>query len=112
MEPIPDPHPGARLEVPHTQGLEIETVADLGVGRQQDLEAPVEQVSVDPVGADPTPDAVGGLEDQAVHALSGQVPGADQPGRAGPDDDNVAHQLSVPASPLNGPTTLEVIHPP
>ena len=89
-----------QLQLPIVEGL-----AGLGIGGQQDLEAPVEQEVLDPVGADPAPDPVGGLQDGGRDPLLVEAAGAAEPGQPGPDDVDAAVPLGghLAAGPTDRP---------
>ena len=65
----------------------------LGVGRVEHLEAAVERVAVDVVGADPAADGVAALEQPDLQAAGGQRPGAGEPGQTAADHDHVGVRL-------------------
>ncbi len=89
MEAAVHPHQGTRLEGSQPQGGDVELPMHLGVGREQHLEAAVEAVAVDVVGADPATHPVAGLEDHHRPAGPGEHPGGGEPGQPGPDDRHV-----------------------
>lgn len=68
---------------------QVECPARRGIGVVEHLEAPVELEPVDPVGAHPAADLVGGLEHEHVQTGAVQPARAAQPGQARADDDHV-----------------------
>ena len=89
---------GTGLEGPQVEGVEVQVAGQLGVGGEQDLEAPVQAVAVDLVGAHPAPDPVRCLEHHDGPTDPGQGAGRGQPGQPGPDDGRV-HLLGEGALP-------------
>ena len=99
VEPLPGADPGPWLEVSHAEFLEIEPLVDLRVRGQKDLEAAIELEPVHDVGAHPSADTVGSLEEEALDPAGDQVPRTDQPGQTGTDDDDLSHSCAVPPAP-------------
>jgi hypothetical protein len=89
--PPVDADEGPRHERPEVERGVVEDAPRLGVGRQVDLEAPVEQEPVDLVGPHAPADAVGGLEHGDVDAADGELPRAGEAGQAGADDRDRRH---------------------
>ena len=79
----------ARLEGAQGEGGDVELRGHLGVGREQDLEAPVEDEAVDEIAPHPSADTVGRLEHEARPAGVGDRPRAAQTGQTGADDHDV-----------------------
>ncbi len=63
VEPVADPDQSARLERSQSERHTVELPVQLGVGGEHDLEAAVDQESVDLVGAHSSADLVGCLDD-------------------------------------------------
>ena len=77
------------VEGAQVEGVEVDRRPERRVAGVQHLEAAVERVAVDVVGADPAAHRVAGLQDRHVDAPVGQLAGARQPGQPGPDHDDV-----------------------
>ncbi len=81
--------PDRRVEGPQVEGVEVDEPAQRRVGGVQHLEAAVEGVAVDVVGAHPAAHRVPRLEDAYVETAAGQGTGAGETGQPGPDHDDV-----------------------
>ena len=103
-------HGDGVVEAPQLQGVDVEGAADLGIGVVEDLEAVVEQEPLVGVGADPTPDPVGGLEDRDLEPGAGQLPGAPEPGQTRPHHDHV-HPVHPAGLPRRLPRRLPWTNP-
>ncbi len=67
----------------------VEDARRLGVGGVVELEAAVQEQSVDAVRAHPAADLVTGLDDDDVDSVDGQLASRREAGQASPDDDDV-----------------------
>ena len=79
----------ACLERLEPQGLDVHEAAHRGVGGVEQLEAAVDQVPVDVLGADPAPDLVGAIDDHHVDAVGLELERAAQPGETRAHHDDV-----------------------
>ncbi len=77
------------VERPQVQRGQVDEVEQGRVGGVQHLEAAVEGVAVQVVGADPAADRVTRLQHEYVETAGGQGPGAGEAGEAGTDHDDV-----------------------
>lgn len=82
-------HLDARCEPLQVEPSVVELATGLGIAREQHLEAAIEQVAVDLVGADATADPVAGLEHDHTALRPGEVDRRGEPGQPGSDDDHV-----------------------
>ncbi len=83
------PHQRGRVERLEVERGEIELGGHLRVGGEQDLEAPVEPVAVDHIGAHPPADAVGRLEHPGGEPRPGGGTGGAEPGEPGAHDHHI-----------------------
>ena len=80
--------PGERAggEFFQIEGVIVESALCFGVGGEQDLEAAVEQVAFEFVGANASADAVGGFDDLEGHSSVGEMTRAGEASKARTDD--------------------------
>jgi hypothetical protein len=81
---VPDHRTGCKRA--HVEGVHVEPDLELGVAREHHLEATVESVAIDDVGADAATDSVRRLEHYHVVAGLREPPSGRQSGEAGADD--------------------------
>ena len=87
-------HPGAGRERAEAKGVVVEHGLRLGVGRQQDLEAAVDQEAVLPMRPHSPAHGVGGLQHDGLDAARGQGAGAREARQARANDhDGPVHRL-------------------
>ncbi len=79
----------AVVERAEVERVVVEHALRLGIRRQQDLKASVEQEAVDLVRADAPADAVRALDDLKRDAVAVQLAPAAEPGEPGADDEDV-----------------------
>ncbi len=80
-------------EGPQVQAGVVQDAGPLGVGRVVQLEAAIEPVAVDEVGAHPSANGVGALQNRGVHTVAGEMTGGSQPTEPCSYDDD-AHDCS------------------
>ena len=88
--------PGRAQAQAGTEGADVQPVEvgvgpHAGIGRVEDLESPVEEIPVDLIGPDASPDGVRRLDDDHVHPRRLQHQRAGEAGHASPDD----HHFSI-----------------
>lgn len=88
-EGFPIPDEGSGEETPEPEAVVIEEAPTFGIGVEEDLEAPVEEEPLDPVGADTSPRLIRGLEEAALATGPGEGNGAAQAGEAGTDNGHI-----------------------
>jgi hypothetical protein len=71
------------------EGFEIEQPLRIRVGREQHLEAPVEQKALDPIRAHPSSESIRGLEQKEGGAASVEMRRAREASDAAADDHDV-----------------------
>jgi hypothetical protein len=82
------PHERAGIERPQVERVVVQDARGLGVAREQDLEAAVQEEAVHLVRPHPPAHAVGPLEHDGVHAAGLQLAGGGQARQAGTHDDD------------------------
>jgi hypothetical protein len=83
-------HQRPREKAPKLQGVIVEHASCLGVGREQDLESPVETEALQPVGPHSSPDPVRRLEDADAESFLLESKGAGEAREPRAHDENVA----------------------
>ena len=103
------PDDGAALERPETESGIVERGPRLRVGEGKNLEAMVEQETVDRIGSDPSSDGIGALEHEWKTAAGDEPAGTGEAGYSCTDDDDVVlitHDLErTEARPPSMPIT-------
>lgn len=89
-------HHGAWFEQAELERIEVEALLRLGIRGEHDLEAAIEQESVDRVAADAATHAIGSLEHPAVDTCASEILRAHEAGETRAHDDDVAAAAAVP----------------
>ncbi len=99
--PAPAHHDArTRDEGLQVQGVVVEDASALGVGRVVELEATIEAVTIDEVGANPSTHVISGLEHRDLDTVPGEVTSGGQATQPCSDDDD-GH--GAKASRVTGP---------
>jgi len=83
------PDKGSGKKASEAKALVIEEATTFGIGVEEDLEAPVETVSLHALGAHPAARLVSGFEKAALAAAAGKGPGTGETGQAGADKGHI-----------------------
>lgn len=89
MQRVPPPDQQALDEEAELQGIDVDKRPQPGIGRVDQLEAPVEPEAVDRPGADPTTQPVTGFEENPGEAGSMQSAGGGETRQPAADNDSV-----------------------